>query len=63
MRRGLSEAFHLLGPRGGDALAAVLRRGAVIPRFDLGGEILRVLRLMKKYASVPMRLADACLFG
>ncbi len=57
----LSEAFHLLGPRGGDALAAVLRRGAVIPRFDLGSELLRVLRLMKKYATVPMSLADACL--
>ncbi len=57
----LSEAFHLLGPRGGDALAALLRRGVVLPRFDLGGELLRVLRLMKKYASLPMSLADACL--
>ncbi len=57
----LSEAFHLLGPRGGDALAALLRRGAVILRFDLGGELPRVLRLMKKYASLPMSLADACL--
>jgi predicted nucleic acid-binding protein len=57
----LSEAFRLLGPRGGDALAVLLRRGAVIPRFELGGELLRVLRLMKKYASLPMSLADACL--
>jgi predicted nucleic acid-binding protein len=57
----LSEAFHLLGSRGGQALAALLRRGAVIPRFDLGGELLRVLRLMKRYSSVPMSLADACL--
>lgn len=57
----LSEAFHLLGSRGWRSLATILRRGAVVPAFDLGAEIDRVLTLMQKYASVPMSIADACL--
>src|SRR5713226_3736682 len=44
----LSEAFHLLGPRGEAALAALLRRRAVVPAFDLGQELERVLKLMQK---------------
>ena len=57
----LSEAFHLLGERGQPGLAALLRRGAVLPTFDLGEELERVLNLMQKYSGVPMSLADACL--
>ena len=57
----LSEAFHLLGERGRPGLATLLRRGAVLPAFDLGDELERVLNLMQKYVSVPMSLADACL--
>lgn len=57
----LSEAFHLLGARGGPGLAALLRRRAVVVGFDLGTEIDRVLGLLRKYADVPMSLADACL--
>lgn len=57
----LSEAFHLLGARGRPALAALLRRGAVVPSFDPASELDRVLTLMQKYADVPMSLADACL--
>ena len=57
----LSEAFHLLGPRGQPALVALLRRGAVLVTFDLTNELDRVLTLMQKYADVPMSLADACL--
>jgi predicted nucleic acid-binding protein len=57
----LSEAFHLLGTRGTAQLSALLRRGAVILAFDLGKEMEAVLRLMAKYADVPMSLADACL--
>ena len=57
----LSEAFHLLGSRGRPALAALLRRGAVVPAFHLAEEQARVLDLMQKYADVPMSLADACL--
>ncbi len=57
----LSEAFHLLGSRGQPALSALLRRGAVVPVFDLADELDRVLGLMQKYADIPMSLADACL--
>jgi predicted nucleic acid-binding protein len=57
----LSEAFHLLGARGGPTLAALLRRGALAPVFDLRSEVEEVLALMRKYTDVPMSLADACL--
>ena len=57
----LSEAFHLLGSRGLSGLTGLLRRGAVVPNFNLGDELERVLSLMQKYASVPMSIADACL--
>ena len=57
----MSETFHLLGPVGVPRLAELLRRGAVTPRFDLGNELEPVLKLMVKYANVPMSLADACL--
>lgn len=57
----LSETFHLLGPRGLPALAGLLRRGALLPTFELGDEMDRVLTLLQKYADVPMSLAHACL--
>jgi len=57
----LSETFHLLGSRGRPALSALLRRGAVVPAFDLADELDRVSGLMQTYADVPMSLADACL--
>jgi predicted nucleic acid-binding protein len=57
----LSEAFHLLGTRGGPALHALLHRGSVRVGFDLTTDLDPVLKLMQKYASVPMSLADACL--
>ena len=57
----LSEAFHLLGKRGAPALAALLRRRAVVCAFRLGEDVEEVLKLMQKYADVPMSLADACL--
>ena len=59
--RVLSEAFHLLGARGGAPLAALLKRRAVVVGFDLGEQMEPVLMLMGKYAGVPMSLADACL--
>ena len=55
----LSEAFHLLGVAGAPTLAAMLTRGAIVPDFILGVEIDPVLALIRKYASVPMSLADA----
>jgi len=57
----LSETFHLLGGRGGRSLAALLDRRALVPGFDLGDELEPVLKLLHKYADVPMSLADACL--
>ena len=57
----LSEAFHLLGKNGRSALAALLRRSAVVFDFILADNQDPVLNLMHKYADVPMSLADACL--
>jgi uncharacterized protein len=57
----LSEAFHLLGARGTAELSALLRRGALVVAFDLREDLESVLKLMAKYADVPMSLADACL--
>ena len=57
----LSEAFHLIGPRGFPALTLLLRRQAVAIAFDLGSHLDAVMRLMTKYADVPASLADASL--
>ena len=57
----LSEAFHLLGSRGAPALRALLQRRAVLANFDLNDDLEAVLKLLQKYADVPMSLADACL--
>ena len=57
----LSEAFRLLGSRGAPALRALLRRDSLRIAFDLAGQLEPVLKLMQKYADVPMSLADACL--
>ena len=57
----LSEAFHLLGSRGRPALTALLRRDALRSRFDFESEQEPVLKLMHRYAAVPMSFADACL--
>ncbi|MBI2754705.1 MAG: PIN domain-containing protein [Betaproteobacteria bacterium] len=57
----LSEAFHLLGPRGAPALRTLLRRGSLRVGFALAEQMEPVLKLMQKYADVPMSLADACL--
>lgn len=57
----LSEAFHLLGPRGTPALSALLRRQAVTVAFDVSDNLEAVLKVMQKYADVPASLADASL--
>jgi uncharacterized protein len=57
----LSEAFHLLGRRGTLSLAALIRRRAVACAFNLSENAEMVLKLIEKYADVPMSLADACL--
>jgi uncharacterized protein len=57
----LSETFHILSTGGSPALAALLRRGAVVPAFVLAENVEDVLKLTTKYADVPMSLADGCL--
>jgi uncharacterized protein len=57
----LWEAFHVMGPAGEPKPAEFLRRGAVVPAFDLRSELEPVLKLLHKYADLPMSLADACL--
>jgi uncharacterized protein len=57
----ISEAFHLLGPRGGPALSALLHRRALLLGFALDANLDPVLKLLEKYSNVPMSLADACL--
>jgi predicted nucleic acid-binding protein len=57
----LSEAFHLLGPRGTPVLSALLRRQALVVAFDLSDNLDAVLKLVQKYADVPASLADASL--
>jgi len=57
----LSEAFHLLGARGAPGLGELLRRRALIAAFDLDNDVESVLKLLQKYANVPMSLGDACL--
>jgi predicted nucleic acid-binding protein len=59
----ISEACFVLGRvKGGrNAVLSLVSRGIVAPTFRLDTEIEPVRRLMAKYASVPMSLADACL--
>ena len=57
----VSEAYHLLGERGGPGLNAVLSRRAVVSRFNLDDNVEAVVALLRKFTSVPMSFADACL--
>src|SRR6185295_12493962 len=57
----VSEAVLLLGTRRVSPLHALLRRRSLTLAFDLARELDPVLRLLEKYADVPMSLADACL--
>jgi predicted nucleic acid-binding protein len=59
----LAEACHLLRtiPGGGAAVVAMLRTGALRAEFALADHAEHVEALLRKYESVPMSLADACL--
>ena len=56
----LSEAFHLLGARGTGILMAVVARGALVCPFSFREHPGSVLKLLQRYADVPMSFADAC---
>lgn len=57
----LSETFYVLGPPGASQLIALLKRRAVVSSFRIDENFSDVVRLLEKYADVPMSLADACL--
>jgi predicted nucleic acid-binding protein len=57
----LSEAFHLLGGPGAQSLASLLGRDALVCGYQFSEDIDAVLKLLEKYADVPMSFADACL--
>jgi predicted nucleic acid-binding protein len=59
----LSEACFLLRPvpGGSDEVMDLLHRGAVEVAFHLEDHLEPLAHLVRKYASVPMSLADACL--
>ena len=58
----LSEAAYLTRKQtGGDQLMGLVREGFVRPTFRLSEEAAAVQSLLKRYASVSMDLADACL--
>lgn len=56
----LAEACYLLGPKSADAVMALGERGFLSSTFSLGVELRAVRALMRRYADVPMSLADAC---
>ena len=59
----ITEAAYLLERQGAtcDLIWAMLRTGAMRLTFDLETEFESVAALMRRYADVPMDLADACL--
>jgi uncharacterized protein len=57
----LSEASHLLGGLGTLSFASLLRRGALVCDYRFADDMDAVLKLLEKYAGVPMSFADACL--
>ena len=59
----LAEAWHLLTgtSKGQGALLDMLGTGALAVDFALGAELAAVRRLVARYRSRPMSLADACI--
>ncbi len=57
----VSEVFHLLGPSGSLSFSQFLIRETIACAFRLDDNLEEVLALMRRYASVPMSFADACL--
>lgn len=59
----LGEAFFLLQQTHGGTgrLIGLLNNAVVVPAFELAAELPAVGQFLRKYESVPMSLADACL--
>lgn len=59
----IAEAVYLVESRGGDSgrIFEFLRDGLIHLPFHLEDEVAAIVALRRRYASVPMSLADACL--
>ena len=59
----MAEAVYLVESRGGDStrIFEFLQNGLIQLPFRLEAEIQAVVTLRRRYANVPMSLADACL--
>ena len=59
----LAEACYLVSglDHGPERVLQLVQRGALKLSFRLDAEVEQVQRLMSRFASVPMSLADACL--
>jgi predicted nucleic acid-binding protein len=57
----LSETIYMLGASGAPIFVELLRRRAVVCSFQVDEHVDDIVRLLGKYADVPMSLADACL--
>lgn len=59
----ISEALHLLEPisRGTDHLLALLERGFLRIDFTVNDQLPALAKLLRRYANLPISLADACL--
>ena len=59
----LTEAAYLIRRAGGqpDRLLELVQRGLIVVPFVLSTKVTEVRALMKKYANIPMSLADASL--
>lgn len=59
----LAEAFHFLqrSPSGSQRLFDLLTRSVISVDFRIEDELENLERLVNKYRSLPMSLADACL--
>ncbi len=59
----ITEACYLMRPskNGEKDVLYLLDQGVLTISFSLAGEVESIMRLMQKYADVPMSLADACI--
>jgi len=59
----IAEAFHLLRhlPQARTAILEMILEDVIALPFHLREQVAEVLLLLKRYANVPMALADACL--
>ena len=48
-------------PGGSQAVLELVNRGVIQPIFNLEQEVQPLMELIKRYADIPMSLADACL--